>query len=163
MNRIIIFAFSLVSLLSFQSEGHTTDFYELGDHTNATTPIHTDAHEFIPVRQTNLVALNLVIDGASRKYLAYDGNPGGSQVRLYYSDTVQGPWVAYSGNPIFQGGGNIYRWPSPVWDGTKIHMIIDDQLNTEKWDDGRYIPVKFLGDSSYPIRCNGRIDVKPKK
>lgn len=134
MKKLIV-ALSASILLAFQGNAAATTFYSLSSPTAAVSPAHTDAHEFIPLRVTNIYPVNLTIDGASRKYIAYDCNPGGSEIRLYYSDTILGPWTPYSGNPILQGGGNIYRWPSPVWDGTQIQMIINDELNhkLERW------------------------------
>ena len=92
-------------------------------------------HNFEPVHKTNIVQVDKVVDGISRKYLAYDCDPDGSLIRLYYADNLDGSWTAYSGNPILGPSANHYRWPVVVYDGSLFHMFIDDQTDTqvERW------------------------------
>lgn len=77
----------------------------------------------------------MTIDGASRKYVAYDCNPLGSRVYLFYCDDPTGQWTPYSGNPILDPGDQENRWPSTVWDGSTLHMFFGDLVNgkLERW------------------------------
>jgi len=119
----------------YPSSSGGLEFHPLSDPSDLIDPQITNNHTFMPVRNINIAAVNLTIDGSVRKYLGYDSNPGGSQIRLYYSEIAEGPYTAYSGNPILLGGGNIYRWPSTLWDGTTIHLFNENELNQrmERW------------------------------
>ncbi|MFA5157064.1 MAG: HEAT repeat domain-containing protein [Candidatus Omnitrophota bacterium] len=92
-------------------------------------------HNFQPVHDSNIIAVNKIIDGARRAYLAYDCDFRGALIRLYYSDDLEGPWLAYSGNPVLGPSDRRYRWPSVVYDGSIFHMfltnIADKQI--ERW------------------------------
>lgn len=118
-----------------ESNSGGLEFHPLSAPSDLISPQITTNHTFMPVRNINIAAVNLTIDGSVRKYLGYDSNPGGSQIRLYYSEIAEGPYTAYSGNPILLGGGNIYRWPSTLWDGTTIHLFNENELNQrmERW------------------------------
>lgn len=109
------------------------DYFTLGDSTVAITGDPSNRHNFQPVHSTNIEEVNLTIDGVSRKYLAYDCNPEGTEIRLYYSDDLDGQWTGYSGNPILfsETFAIIYRWPSVVWDGTTLHMMLSNRVDKE--------------------------------
>ena len=109
------------------------DYFTLGDRSAAIVGDPTDRHNFQPVHSTNIEEVNLIIDGANRKYLAYDCFPAGYEIRLYYSDDLDGQWTGYSENPILLSSPSqaIYRWPSVVWDGTTLHMFLENLVDKE--------------------------------
>lgn len=108
-----------------------TGYLVFGDRQQAIVGNPDDRHNFQPVHDSNIVELNLEIDGAIRKYLAYDSDEAGSEIRLYYTNDLDGTWTEYSANPILGPTANEYRWPSVVWDGTTLHMFLCDRTNTE--------------------------------
>lgn len=109
-------------------------FYDLSD--NWTTISGTGYHSFEPVHKTDrMVEVNKVIDGETRKYLAYDCDAEGSEIRLYYTNNSDSTWTAYSGNPILGVSANHYRLPSTIYNGSAFHMFLCDRTDTkmERW------------------------------
>jgi hypothetical protein len=97
------------------------------------TPINR--HAFQPVHNTTILEVNKVVDGALQKYLAYDSDPNGLQIRLYYTNDTEGTWIAYSQNPILSSSAYHYRWPSTAYvDGT-FQMFLEDRADhtLERW------------------------------
>lgn len=113
----------------------TTDYYSLSSRWTTISGDPTQRHTFQPVHSTRILEVNKTIDGASRKYLAYDSNYDGSEIRLYYTDDLDSSWTEYSGNPILGPSANHYRWPSVVYNGTTFHMILQDRTDKqlERW------------------------------
>ena len=60
----------------------------------------TQRHAFQPVHNATIMEVNKAVDGSTWKYLAYDSNSFGSQIRLYYTNDTAGIWTPYSANPI---------------------------------------------------------------
>ena len=96
------------------------DFYGMSDRWTSIEGNPTDRHALQPVHRSNIVEVNWVIDGAVRKYLAYDSDNAGSQARLYYTNDLDGTWTPYSGNPVIAPD---IRWPSVVLHNNVLHMI----------------------------------------
>lgn len=105
----------------------------------------TDRHNFQPVHDSRIVELNLTVDGVSKKYLAYDCHPGGTEIRLYYSDNLDGQWTPYSSNPILSSVLPEYRWPSVVYDGSTLQMFLSNRTNkqVERWTSADGITFTF--------------------
>jgi len=101
-----------------------TRFFDFGDRKTTIVGNPTDRHTFHPVHSTRIQAVNKFVSGETRKYLGYDTNKDGTEIRLYYSDSIGGQWTGYTGNPIISGVG--CRWPSVAYiDGT-FHMIVSN-------------------------------------
>lgn len=159
--RIVMSRASLVIIFVVASVGSAAAaFFPISEPQPAVLPSHVDAHTFQPVHDSRIIAVNKVVDGALRMYLAYDSDPSGRGIRLYYTNDLDGPWTPYSGNPILgrrESGwifktarwflrllgwmpesfrsSNHYRWPSTVWDGSTLHMFLADQTDKqiERW------------------------------
>ncbi len=86
-------------------------------------------HEFQPVRSTGDRApvLNIKIDGKTWKYLAYDSDQNGNEIRLYMSNDFR-TWVYYDENPILSGK-NRFRWPSTIYYNGTFYMFVDERAN----------------------------------
>jgi len=110
-------------------------FYQLSAPWTTISGNPTDRHAFQPVHNTTIIEVDIVVDGAQRKYLAYDSDSSGSQVRLYYTNDIDGSWTPYSGNPILGPTSRRYRWPSVTYiDGTFIMFLTNLGSGTlEKW------------------------------
>lgn len=110
-------------------------FYETTDRTATISGDPTDTHGFHPAHKTNISAVNKVVDGSSRTYLGYDSNDTGAEIRLYYTDDLNGTWTGYSGNPILGPNDNWYRTPSVAYDGTTFHMFVSNRTasDIERW------------------------------
>lgn len=115
------------------STDNSTYYYSLSEPWVTISGDPTNRHNFQPVHTSNITELNLTIDGAPRKYLAYDSDNPGTEIRLYYTDDLDGQWTAYSGNPILGPSTSHYRWPSVVWqsDNSTLHMFLSDRTDTE--------------------------------
>jgi hypothetical protein len=110
-------------------------FYDLSDPWVTISGNPTQRHAFQPVHNTTIVEVDKFVDGAFRKYLAYDSDVAGSEIRLYYTNDTAGTWTAYSGNPILGPRTYHYRWPSAAYvDGT-FHMFLTDRTDgtLERW------------------------------
>ena len=113
-----------------------THFYGMTNRWTTISGDPIDRHTFQPAHDINIAEVNLTIDGAPRKYLAYDCDPNGTKFRFYYTDNLDGQWTEYSGNPILDGRAvTEYRWPSVAWNGTALHMSLCDNAHTvlERW------------------------------
>jgi len=111
-------------------------FYHLSDRWSPIALNPINRHGMTPVHTTNIVEVNLVIDGASRRYLAYDAHWDGTEVRLYYTDDLEGTWTEYSANPILgPGAGNTWRTPSVALVGGTLHMFLCHRAggSIERW------------------------------
>jgi hypothetical protein len=112
----------------------TVRFYYLSESWVTIIGNPTNRHGFQPVHISTIVECNTVIDGAMRKYLAYDSDAEGSQIRLYYTDDLDGQWRPYSKNPILSGYLQ-FRWPSVTYVNGVFHMFLTDRANgyLERW------------------------------
>ena len=92
-------------------------------------------HAFQPVHNTAMIEVDRPVDGNTWKYLAYDSDPVGSQIRLYYTNDTTGAWTSYSGNPILGPHSNHYRWPSTAYMNGTFHMFLTDRTDgtLERW------------------------------
>lgn len=134
-------------------------FPEISQARPAVHPPHRDAHVFQPVHDSRIVAVHKTIDGQQRTYLAYDSDPRGFEIRLYYTNNLDSAWTPYSQNPVLGGkltrlpsllnrflnlfGGRKarrkkrqqFRWPSTVWDGQTLHMFLANNAEhrLERW------------------------------
>lgn len=111
------------------------EYYSLSPKWTTVLGNPSDIHNFQPAHKTRIVEVNKVVDGISRKYLAYDSDPEGMQINLYYTDDLDGSWTAYSGNPILGPNMYHYRWASVAHDGTTFHMFLMDRTDNqiERW------------------------------
>ncbi|EMR74688.1 protein of unknown function (DUF2341) [Thermoplasmatales archaeon SCGC AB-540-F20] len=107
------------------------DFFDLSNRWTTISGNPTNRHGLEPVRKTRIVQVNKTIDGAVRKYVGYDSNAGGSQIRLYYTDEVDGQWTPYSGNPILSTG--TVRCPTTTYDNGTFHMFIYAGSRFDRW------------------------------
>jgi hypothetical protein len=133
-----------------------TSYPTFSAYSDAISPSVNQRHNFQPVHTTNIVVCNLTIDGSSRTYLAYDSDADGSQIRLYYADSLDGPFTQYSGNPILGPSNYHYRWPSVALVSGTLHMFLTDRTdgNCERWTstDGitfTYQETVFTGGNQY--------------
>jgi len=110
-------------------------FYQLSAPWTTISGNPADRHALQPVHNTTIIEVDTMVDGAQRKYLAYDSDYEGSQVRLYYTNDINGSWTPYSGNPILGPTSNRYRWPSVTYiNGTFIMFLTNYGDGTlEKW------------------------------
>jgi flagellin-like protein len=102
-------------------------------------------HAFQPVHDSKIVEVDKVVDGATRKYLAYDSDPDGSQIMLYYTDDLAGSWVPYSGNPILGQSNYHFRWPSTTFQNGVFHMFLTnkDAGTLERWTSADGVHFEF--------------------
>jgi len=107
------------------------DFFDLSPLWTTISGNPTNTHGLEPVRKTRIVPVNKMIDGEVRKYVGYDSNAGGSQIRLYYTDDVDGQWTPYSGNPILSTG--TVRCPTTTYDNGTFHMFIYAGSKVDRW------------------------------
>jgi hypothetical protein len=82
-----------------------------------------------------MIEVDRLVDGGIQKYFAYDSDPAGSQVRLYYTNDTSGIWTSYSQNPILGPSQYHYRWPSTAYVNGTFHMFLGDRTdgNLERW------------------------------
>jgi|GEM_PF-3356112 len=111
------------------------NFYDVSDPWTTIIDNPTNRHAFQPAHNTTIVEVNKVVDGANRKYLAYDSDALGSEIRLYYSNDINGPWTAYSCNPILGPQAYHWRWPSVAYVNGVFHMFLTDRTDgtLERW------------------------------
>ena len=84
-------------------------------------------HTFQPVHSDTIIEVDMPVDGNTWKYLAYDSEPNGAYINLYYSNDTGGVWTAYSGNPILgPAGADYFRWPSTTFVNGVFYMFIED-------------------------------------
>ncbi|MHA2431729.1 MAG: DUF2341 domain-containing protein [Candidatus Thorarchaeota archaeon] len=111
-------------------------FYEMTDRSTTITGNPTDTHGFHPVHRTVVTAVNKVVDGSSRTYLGYDSNDVGDEIRLYYTDDLNGTWTAYTGNPVLgPGTSDYYRCPSVTYNNSEFQMFLWNKTgqDVERW------------------------------
>jgi hypothetical protein len=110
-------------------------FYDISDSWTTISGNPADRHAFQPVHNTTIVEVNKIVDGAPRKYFAYDSDASGSQIRLYYTDNFDATWTPYSQNPILNWSGNHFRWPSVAYVNGTFHMFLSDlsDATLERW------------------------------
>jgi len=120
-------------------------FYDVSDPWATISGNPTSQHTFQPVHNTTVIDVNKVVDGSTQKYLAYDSDPSGSEIRLYYTNDTSGSWMAYSGNPILGPSAYHYRWPSVCYSNGMFHMFLTDRtdLSLERWTSTDGIHYKF--------------------
>ncbi|MCW4047992.1 MAG: DUF2341 domain-containing protein [Candidatus Bathyarchaeota archaeon] len=113
----------------------TPRFYDVSEPWITISGNPTGRHVFQPVHNTTIVAVDKIVDGALQKYLAYDSDPDGTEIRLYYTNDTAGYWVPYSGNPILGPDAFHYRWPSVAYVNGTFHMFLTDRtdLTLERW------------------------------
>jgi len=128
-----------------EGTAYRTDYWTVGTMSAAIVGNPTDRHNFHPVHDSNILEMNMTIDGAIRKYLAYDSHPGGTEIRLYYTNSLDSTWTQYSANPILTSALPEYRWPSVVYDGSTLHMFLSDRTNAqvERWTSSDGITFTF--------------------
>lgn len=101
-------------------------WYPQGGNINVISGRPADKHGFSIAHTTNIVQCNKTVDGQVRKYLAYDSDAAGSNIYLYYSETIEGPWTPYTSNPILSGSTQ-FRTPSVVYTGGTFHMFLNNK------------------------------------
>jgi hypothetical protein len=112
--------------ITWSSSADSNLFYDLSALRTTISGNPTDRHAFQPVHNATIVEVDAVVDGAIRKYLAYDSDSKGTQIRLYYTNDTGSFWVPYSGNPILGPSSNNYRWPSVTYVNGTFHMFLTD-------------------------------------
>jgi len=141
----------------FSSFYSSNVYFELSD--RWTTIPGTNYHGFDPVHKTEILEVNKVVDGATRKYLGYDSPAAAYEVRLYYTDNLNSTWTPYSGNPILSGE-NHFRIPSVTYHDGTFHMFVNDKANYTikrytSTDGINYTYVEdVLTDTGYPYKSN---------
>ncbi len=110
-------------------------FYDLSTPSVTISGNPADRHAFQPVHDSTIVAVNATVDGAVQKYLAYDSDSAGTQIRLYYTNDTGTSWVPYSENPILGPSVNNYRWPSTTYVNGTFQMFLTDVSGgtLERW------------------------------
>jgi len=121
-------------------------FYDISDPWTTIIGNPTNRHAFQPVHTTTIVELNITIDGANRRYLAYDSDAVGSEIRLYYADSLDGQWMPYSGNPILGPRLYYFRWPSVTYVNGIFHMFLTNRAagTIERWTSTDGIHYSFV-------------------
>ncbi len=106
----------------------------------------TQRHTLQPVHNSTIVEVNKRVDGHTWKYLAYDCDAVGFQIRLYYSNDTAGVWYPYSQNPILGPKNNYYRWPSTTYINGAFHMFLESRTTgtLERWTSTDGIKFTFL-------------------
>jgi hypothetical protein len=106
----------------------------------------TQRHAFQPVHNDSIIEVDKVVDGNTWKFLAYDCDPVGTIIRLYYSNNTGGTWTPYSGNPILGPKSQDYRWPSTTYVNGVFYMFVEDYTGgtLERWNSTDGIHFTFL-------------------
>ncbi len=95
------------------------DFFDMSNGGTTILGNPSQQHAFQPVHDSTIIQLNKPVDGNTWKYLAYDCDPLGSEINLFYTNDTAGTWTPYSANPILGPNPDYYRWPSTTYlDGT---------------------------------------------
>lgn len=118
-----------ILLASKKKKAEVFHYHTLSKNHNTIQNNPSNIHNFQPVHKTRIIEVNKIIDREIRKYLAYDSNPEGSQIRLYYTNNLDRTWIPYSGNPILESKRNHFRWATVVFDNSLFHMFL---MNREK-------------------------------
>ncbi len=103
-------------------------------------------HVFQPVHNDTITEVDKMADGKTWKYFAYDSDPLGTMIRLYYTNDPSGTWTPYSQNPILGTKANYYRWPSTTYVNGVFNMFLEDRtLGTlERWTSTDGLHYTFL-------------------
>jgi hypothetical protein len=103
-------------------------------------------HVFQPVHSDTITEVDKSADGKTWKYFAYDSDPLGTMIRLYYTNDPSGTWTPYSQNPIIGTKANYYRWPSTTYVSGVFNMFIEDRTGgtLERWTSTDGIHYTFL-------------------
>jgi hypothetical protein len=122
------------------------NFYSLSPAWSTLPGNPTQRHAFQPVHNDSIIEVDKVVDGNTWKYLAYDCDPVGTIIRLYYSNNTAGPWTAYSGNPILGPRADYYRWPSTTYVNGVFYMFVEDYTGgtLERWNSTDGIHYTFM-------------------
>ena len=118
-----------------QQTSIVVDFYDLSAPSTTILGNPTARHAFQPVHNTAMLEVDKLVDGAIQKYLAYDSDPAGSAIRLYYTNDTSGVWTPYSHNPILGPSSYHYRWPSTAYVNDSFQMFLADRTDgaLERW------------------------------
>jgi hypothetical protein len=110
-------------------------FFDLSSAWTTISGNPTQRHAFQPVHNAAIMEVDKTVDGNTWKYLAYDSNAGGSQIRLYYTNDTAGVWTPYSANPILSSGSPLYRWPSTTYVNGTFYMFLTNMNSgtLERW------------------------------
>jgi photosystem II stability/assembly factor-like uncharacterized protein len=121
-------------------------FYSMSNPWNTVSGNLSNQHAFQPVHSDTIIEVDKVVDGDTWKYLAYDSDPNGTQIYLYYSNDTDGTWTAYSGNPILGPQAYYYRWPSTTYVDGVFNMFVEDVTGgtLERWTSTDGINFAFL-------------------
>lgn len=111
------------------------DWYDMSIRATTIAGDPIDRRAFCVVHNTVIEECNVMVDGAIRKYLAYDADPNGNEIRLYYSNVIWGTWTPYSANPILGPTPSIYYCPSVALVNGVFQMFLYNSTNTrvERW------------------------------
>ncbi len=103
-------------------------------------------HVFQPVHSDTITEVDKTADGKTWKYFAYDSDPLGTMIRLYYTNDPSGTWTPYSQNPILGIKANYYRWPSTTYVNGVFNMFLEDRTGgtLERWTSTDGIHFTFL-------------------
>ncbi|MCW4000971.1 MAG: DUF2341 domain-containing protein [Candidatus Bathyarchaeota archaeon] len=125
---------------------HITNFYSLSSAWTVISGNPSQRHTFQPVHDSALIEVNKPVDGNTWKYLAYDSDPEGSQIRLYYTNDTAGTWTSYSQNPILGPRAYYYRWPSTTYVNGVFNMFVEDRSGgaLERWSSTDGIHYTFM-------------------
>ena len=96
----------------------------------------TQQHSFQPVHSNTMTEVDTRLDGNNTwKYLAYDSDPNGTMINLYYSNNTAGPWTPYSLNPILGPKADNFRWPSTTYVNGVFNMFLENVTggSIERW------------------------------
>lgn len=101
-------------------------FYSLSNSWTTISGNPSQQHTFQPVHNDTIIEVDMPVDNNTWKYLAYDSDPLGSQINLYYSNDTAGVWTAYSENPILNSTLDMFRWPSTTFVDGVFYMFIEN-------------------------------------
>ena len=113
------------------------NYFDIGGRRNVIQDNPQQRHNFQPVHKAAICECNVKIDGAVRKYLAYDSDQRGGRVNLYYTDDLDREWTPYlQGSILSDNSRPRFRWPSVVLEGDTFHMFLDnyEEGALERWE-----------------------------
>ncbi|MCW3999172.1 MAG: hypothetical protein NWE93_02925 [Candidatus Bathyarchaeota archaeon] len=122
-----------------------SNFYSISAGAPAVVGNPNQRHAFQPVHSDVILELNKPINGHTWKYLAYDSDVEGSQIRLYYSNDSAAGWTMYP-TPILGPKANYYRWPSTTYINGVFYMFLTNRAGgtLERWSSTDGIHYSFL-------------------
>jgi hypothetical protein len=133
-------------LLAFLAAGAgATLFYALSASSTAIVGNPNQRHAFQPVHSDTIQEVNKLINGHTWRYIAYDSDPDGTQIRLYYSNDTATGWTQYS-PPILGPTPYTYRWPSTTYQNGVFYMFLTDRSGgtLERWSSTDGIHYTFI-------------------